>query len=188
MRERSRKIIHIIIGIIFLLILQFSGRHNLEIILFSSILAGLMAMHLVIRSHRLPFVSWFIDNFEREGVRAPGFGSAWYALGILMASVAIADPSMLAAAICVLAFGDSFSTIFGQGGKWRIPYNPHKTLEGSAAFFIGSLSAYLFIGPAAIPLAIICAIVESLPLPLDDNITIPAAAILFFYFSSGVGL
>ncbi|MFA5412156.1 MAG: hypothetical protein WC350_02295 [Candidatus Micrarchaeia archaeon] len=182
MKERSRKFIHIIIGIIFLLILQFFGRHTLEITLFAGILAGLMAMHLVIRSHRLPFVSWFIDNFEREGVRTPGFGSAWYAFGILMASVAISDPSLLAAAICVLAFGDSFSTIFGQGGKIHIPYNPHKTLEGSAAFFLGSLSAYLFIGPAAIPLAIVCAIVESLPLPLDDNITIPAAAILVFYF------
>jgi dolichol kinase len=170
------------IGIIFLLILQFFGRHTLEILLFAGMLAGLMAMHLVLRSHRLPFVSWLIDNFEREGVRIPGFGSAWYAFGILMASVAISGPPLLAAAICVLAFGDSLSTIFGQGGKHRIPYNPHKTLEGSAAFFLGSLPACLFIGPAAIPLAIVCAIVESLPLPLDDNITIPAAAILFFYF------
>ncbi len=181
MKEQSRKIIHIAIGIIFLLILQFYGRHTLEMVLFAGILAGLMAMHLVIRSHKLPFVSWFIENFERDGVRAPGFGSAWYAFGILMAAVAIGDPNALSAAICVLAFGDSLSTIFGQGGKYGIPYNPRKTLEGSAAFFFGSLTAYLFIGPAAIPLAIVCAIVESLPLPLDDNITIPAAAILFFY-------
>ncbi|MDD5096033.1 MAG: hypothetical protein PHY95_00775 [Candidatus ainarchaeum sp.] len=182
MRERNRKIIHMAIGIIILLILQSFGRHTLEILMFGGILAGLLAMHLVLRSRRLPFVSWFIDNFEREGVRAPGFGSAWYAFGILMASVAISNPALLAAAICVLAFGDSLSTIFGQGGKYRLPYNHNKTLEGSLAFFVGSLTAFIFIGPAAIPLALVCAIVESLPLPLDDNITIPAAAILFFYF------
>lgn len=182
MKEESRKLIHIAIGIIFLLILQYFGRHTLEIILFAGILAGLMAMHLVLSAFRIPFVSWFIENFEREGVRVPGFGSAWYAFGILMAAVAIGDPNALSAAICVLAFGDSLSSVFGKKGRLRIPYNQNKTLEGSLAFFVGSLSAYIFIGPAAIPLALVCAIAESLPLPLDDNITIPAAAILFFYF------
>ena len=182
MKEESRKLIHIAIGIIFLFILHFFGRHTLEIILFAGILAGLLAMHLVLRAFRLPFVSWFIDNFEREGVRVPGFGSAWYAFGILMAAVAIGDPNALSAAICVLAFGDSLSSVFGKKGRFYLPYNRNKTFEGIIAFFIGSLSAYLFIGPAAIPLALVCAIAESLPLPLDDNITIPAAAILFFYF------
>jgi len=181
LKEGSRKLIHIAIGIIFLLILHYFGRHTLEIILFAGILAGLMAMHLVLSSVRLPFVSWFIENFEREGVRVPGFGSAWYAFGILMAAVAIADPNALSAAICVLAFGDSLSSVFGKKGRFSLPYNRNKTFEGSIAFFIGSLAAYLFIGPAAIPLAIVCAIAESLPLPLDDNITVPAAAILFFY-------
>ena len=165
MKEGSRKLIHIAIGIIFLLILHFLGRHILEIILFAGILAGLLAMHLVLRAVRLPFVSWFIDNFEREGVRVPGFGSAWYAFGILLASVAISDVNMLSAAICVLAFGDSLSSVFGKKGRFRIPYNQNKTFEGSLAFFIGSLSAYIFIGPAAIPLALVCAIAESLPLP-----------------------
>ncbi|HNT60892.1 MAG TPA: hypothetical protein PKJ97_02865 [Candidatus Bilamarchaeaceae archaeon] len=182
MKERSRKLIHIAIGIIFLLILQNFGRHTLEIILFAGILAGLMAMHLALSGLRLPFVSWFIENFERRGVRAPGFGSAWYAFGILMASVAISDLNALSAAICVLAFGDSLSTLIGQNGRWRIPYNRNKTFEGSLAFLAGSLTAFYFIGPAAIPLAMACAMAESLPLPLDDNITIPAAAILFFMF------
>ncbi len=182
MKETSRKLIHIAIGIIFLLILQQFGRHTFEIILFAGILAGLMAMHLVLIGFRLPFVSWFIENFEREGVRVPGFGSAWYAFGILMAAVAIGDPNSLSAAICVLAFGDSLSSIFGKGGRFFLPYNRNKTFEGSIAFFAGSLAAYYFIGPAAIPLAIACTIAESLPLPLDDNITIPATAILFFYF------
>lgn len=170
------------IGMFFLLLLHSLGRHAFEIILFSGILAGLMAMHLVLCSVRLPFVSWFIENFEREGVRVPGFGSAWYAFGILMASVAIGDPASLSAAICVLAFGDSLSSILGKRGGHSLPYNRNKTIEGSIAFFAGSLTAYYFIGPAAIPLALACAIAESLPLPLDDNITIPAAAILFFYF------
>lgn len=182
MKERNRQLIHIAIGTAFFLLLQLLGRHNFEIVLFAGILAGLMVMHLLLSGFHLPFISWFIENFERQGVRAPGFGSAWYAFGVLMASIAISDLNALSATICVLAFGDSLSTLIGQNGRWRIPYNHEKTLEGSLAFIAGSLLAYLFIGPAIFPLAIVCAIVESLPLPLDDNITIPAAAILFFMF------
>lgn len=182
MKEESRKLIHMMIGIAFLLMLHFFGRRALEITLFGGILAGLFAMHLVLRSVRLPFISWFIDNFEREGVRVPGFGSAWYAFGILMAAVAISGIAPLSAAISILAFGDSLSSVIGKKGRFSLPYNRSKTLEGSIAFFAGSLSACFFIGPAAIPLALVCAIAESLPLSLDDNITIPAAAILFFHF------
>ncbi|MEW5996753.1 MAG: hypothetical protein AB1657_04120 [Candidatus Micrarchaeota archaeon] len=179
MRETGRQIVHMLIGLAFLLILQLYGRHTLEVLLFGAILAGFFAMHIVLSGFRVPFVSWFVESFEREGVRVPGFGSAWYAVGALLAAVSIQETAMLSAVIAILAFGDSLSTIFGRKGKWRIPYNRNKTLEGSIAFFAGSLSAYYFIGPAAVPLALFCAAVESIPLPFDDNIAIPAAAILF---------
>lgn len=180
MREANRQFFHIAIGIVFLMLLHLYGQHSFEITLFAAVLAGLLAMHLVIRSHRLPFVTWFIESFEREGVRAPGFGSAWYAIGVLFATVSIHDVGPLSAVICILAFGDSLSTIIGRRGSHPLPYNKKKTMEGSIAFFMGSLTAYYFIGPLAIPLALACAIAESLPIPFDDNIIIPAAAILFF--------
>jgi dolichol kinase len=164
----------------FLLILHSCGQHSFEIFLFAAILAGLLAMHLVLRAHRLPFVTWFIESFEREGVRAPGFGSAWYAMGVLFATVSIQGIAPLSAVICILAFGDSLSTIIGRRGTHPLPYNRKKTIEGSIAFFLGSLSACYFLGPLAVPLALACALAESLPLPFDDNIVVPAAAILFF--------
>ncbi len=180
MRETNRQLFHIAIGIVFLLILNQYGQHTFEILLFAAILAGLFAMHFVLRSHKIPFVTWFIESFEREGVRVPGFGSAWYAIGALFATVSIHDVGALSAVICILAFGDSLSTIIGRRGSHPLPYNKKKTIEGSIAFFTGSLAAYYFIGPLAIPLALACAVAESLPIPFDDNIVIPAAAILFF--------
>jgi dolichol kinase len=174
-----------LLGLAFLAILHFAGRKPLEIMLFAGILAGFLAVHLAMRRAQLPLVDWFLERFERVGVRIPGFGSAWYALGALLATIAIHDVSLLSAAICTLAFGDSLSTLIGIRGSHKIPYNPKKTLEGSAAFILGSFSAYVFIGPVAIPLSIICAVVESMPLPVDDNLTIPATAILFF---SAIGM
>lgn len=174
-----------LIGIAFLLILHLYGRHAFEILLFGAILAGLFAMHLILSGFRVPFVSWFVESFEREGARVPGFGSAWYTFGVLLASIAIHSEATLAGVVCMVAFGDALSTIFGMRGTHPLPHNKQKTLEGSIAFFAGSLTAYPFIGPAAIPLALFCAAVESLPIPFDDNITVPAAAILFLTLLSG---
>ena len=113
-------------------------------------------------------------------MRFPGYGSSWYVVGIILMALVIHDPNKIAAGIFVLAIGDAASTIFGMNGTHRCPYNERKTFEGSAAFFAFSLIAFIFIGWKAIPLALIAAIVESLPLPYDDNIVIPVVATSFF--------
>jgi len=94
------------------------------------------------------------------------------------------SPSEIAAVIFILAIGDGASTIIGMKGKHKIPYNKEKTFEGTVAFFLFSLPAYFFIGEAIIPLAIIAAVVESLPLRLDDNLTVPIACTVFFLVSA----
>lgn len=89
----------------------------------------------------------------------------------------------------ILAFGDGFATLGGKAiGGARLPWNRDKSWSGFAAFlafgFVGAEVVYLWLRskPTALsPLAIVagtvivCAIVESLPLNVDDNITVPVA-------------
>jgi dolichol kinase len=95
-------------------------------------------------------------------------------------AILLSNAHEIDAAIVALAAGDSAATIFGILGTHPLPYNRRKTMEGSLAFFIFSLTAFLFVGWMGIALAAITAIVESLATPVDDNLLIPVAAILFF--------
>ena len=98
---------------------------------------------------------------------------------------------IVAAAWAILAFGDGFATLVGGGTP--LPWNRDKTVRGTAAFVVfgaagGIASAWWTIAgmdPApplaftiAAPLAaaVAAAFVESLPVRLDDNISVPFAA------------
>jgi uncharacterized protein (TIGR00297 family) len=93
----------------------------------------------------------------------------------------------LAAAVwAFLAFGDGFATLAGKSIRGpRLPWNGDKSWSGFAAFlafgYVGGEYAYRFMGgeprmfDIVIPALIACAIVESLPLHVDDNLTVPLA-------------
>lgn len=84
-----------------------------------------------------------------------------------------------------LALGDSAATICGQ--KWnspKLPWNKSKSTAGTCAFFFCSatgslllLSAWGFPKELLIKTVIVAsltgAIAESIPLPWDDNLTVP---------------
>jgi dolichol kinase/phosphoserine phosphatase len=79
-------------------------------------------------------------------------------------------------AVAVLAFGDSISTIVGlKLGRYHIPYNKTKSLEGSiSGFIVAAFISSLFVSPFfAIIAALSGMIIESLPLPFNDNVSIP---------------
>ncbi|MCU0241177.1 MAG: DUF92 domain-containing protein [Vicinamibacteria bacterium] len=126
-----------------------------------------------------------------------------YPFGILVYPLAIAalilafrhDLSLVAAVWSMIAFGDGLASLAGQlwGGP-RLPWNPAKSWTGFAAFVVcGSLGAIATMGyvrglelatwPAllalTVPLALCCALVESLPTTLDDNLTVPLIGGLF---------
>ena len=101
-----------------------------------------------------------------------------------------------AGAWAILAAGDAAATLVGA----RFPltrhlWNPGKSLGGTLAFVVaGGLAGFLavqwvnyppepfawrFALAASFPAAALAAIVESLPIPVDDNITVPVAAAAF---------
>jgi uncharacterized protein (TIGR00297 family) len=111
-------------------------------------------------------------------------------------------PDIAAAAWAILAVGDGMSTIVGRavGGR-PIPWNREKTWAGSAAFFVfGSVagvalawwcraavhpapSMWFWIA-APIAAALCAAAAESIPIRLDDNVSVPIAAAAVLWLAS----
>lgn len=173
-REDSRQLFHIAIGICAIAILMVLGRGFLLAGVFFTIIIGTLLMNARLLGRKISLVQWFEEKFEREGAPLPGWGSACYATGALLAASFLTDPGHIAAVLLMLGIGDGISTLVGRRGRNRIPYNRKKTMEGMLAMFVSSLAAWYFIGILAVPLALVAALAESVP-RLDDNLTIPIA-------------
>ena len=109
-----------------------------------------------------------------EFVTAPIF----FAFGIMLALLLFPAPINYAS-IAVFTLGDGFATIFGKTiGKHVFPYNKGKKAEGTIfGFLFASLGALVFVNPLrAILGAATAMIIETLPTPINDNLTIPLAA------------
>lgn len=178
--EIRRKLFHSLFGLMLVSILFNFGRDILILFLSLMLLVGSIMIILRVRGNRIPIADWFEETFERKNVRFPGYGAFWYVVGTLLLALSLNNAYEIAAAILTLALGDSASTIFGMRGMHFLPYNRRKTIEGSLAFFIFSLTSCLFVGWIGIPLAFLTALLEGLPFPCDDNLIIPITAILFF--------
>ena len=122
-------------------------------------------------------------------------GVAFYALSVLILVLVFRHHLEVAAcAWGILAFGDGAATLFGRWlGRPRLSWNPSKSWAGSAAFLLfGTLgggglmlwvaqragqppeASTVFLISAAAALA--GAVVESLPMELDDNLSVPLLA------------
>ncbi|MEW6749169.1 MAG: hypothetical protein AB1295_05670 [Candidatus Micrarchaeota archaeon] len=176
--EDSRQFFHMVVGFAAIAVLLIWGRGVLLAAVFFTIIIGTVLMNLRLLGRSIPLIEWFEERFERKGVPLPGWGSACFATGALVAAAFLKDPSQIAAVLLALGIGDGISNIIGRRGGTRLPYNRKKTVEGMAAMFASSLLAWVFIGPLALPLALIAAVAESVP-RLDDNLTVPVACTLF---------
>jgi dolichol kinase len=99
----------------------------------------------------------------------------FFALGIVLTLLVFPMP-VSGAAIAAFALGDSTASLFGKAiGKRFLPFNKGKTLEGSViSFFFAFLASLYFVAPLpALIAAGAAVIVESLPLPLNDNLVTP---------------
>jgi dolichol kinase len=176
--ELGRKLFHLFFGLFLISILMDLGRGNLIIFLAAFLAAGSMMIVLMSLGWRIPVADWFEDKFEREEVRFPGYGAFWFVVGALLIAIFLQSTDEIAAALLVLAAGDSAATIFGVLGKHHLPHNQNKTVEGSVAFFVFSLSASIFVGWMAVALAALGTAVESLDVQVDDNLLIPVTLII----------
>ena len=165
--------------------------------------AGLALLALAFNKFALATVApAIVRGTDRAGRRA---GVLYYPLSILVLVLLFPHRlDIVAAAWGVMAFGDGFATV---AGTWlagpRLPWNPNKTWSGLAAFVvagsIGAVALSLWVAPAIAPpppalfsilaplaAAIVAGFVETMPIELDDNISVPAAAAAVLWCASQV--
>lgn len=138
-------------------------------------------------------------------------GQLSYPLALAIA-YAVFDPVVACIAWTVMALGDPAAFVVGTSRerRVRIPWNRRKSLAGSMAFLVvawagslaalctrvywgrgmGELAEFLAFGALAGIAAVVGTIVESLPLPIDDNLpvvlAVGGAMALIFHFLSGL--
>jgi dolichol kinase len=124
----------------------------------------------------LPIISFITRHAASETeLREFATAPAFFALGILF-TLLLFPIRASASAIMIFALGDSTASIFGKIlGKKTLPYNKAKTLEGSLTGFVFAFVGSIFlISPFKALLASAFAmIIESLPLPVNDNLVTP---------------
>jgi len=101
-----------------------------------------------------------------------------FALGIII-SLLIFPAPIRYVAITTLTLGDGCAHIFGMKfGRTRLPFNKGKNLEGTLfGFLFAFLGAMIFVDPVrALIAAAVGMLVEALPLPVNDNLTMPLAS------------
>ena len=180
--ELKRKIMHMLIGItaILLLIYNIITPLIIFIILIIGIFVSLLSLKI-----RIPIISWFLDNFERNKDKntLPGRGIIFAVTGSLLA-LQLFETNIALASITILTFGDPISHLIGRYfGKTKSVLDKQKNIEGNiAAALISSLLAMFFV---PFYLAFIGALTAMLfelfiikiqNLRLDDNLIIPLAA------------
>lgn len=102
-----------------------------------------------------------------------------FALGIFFSLIIFPVPINYAS-IAILTLGDSAATIFGKKfGGTVFPFNKGKRIESTIfGFFFAFTGAFLFLNNpwTALIGAAIGMLVECLPLPVSDNLTMPLAS------------
>lgn len=122
-------------------------------------------------------------------------GILYYPISVLLLILFFRSRLDIAAgAWAILAVGDGMATLVGRRvGGARLPWNPDKTWAGTVAFAVtGGLAGILlcwwtrpnvatpvptwFVFAAPVLAAFVAALVETIPVRLDDNLSVPFAA------------
>jgi dolichol kinase len=186
--ERSRQTIHVVMGLLLCSMIWFFGIETTLYFVLSGTCIGILIVHLTLIGINLPGIDKLLDRFERKGVM-PGEGSMYYAFGVLFAlGLLRSNPSSAISVILILALGDGLATYVGKCyGNHKLPWNRNKTVEGSIGFVAGASIALLVLPiPATILAVVLATVVESLPIRLDDNITLPVVSSVSYYFVIGL--
>ncbi len=130
---------------------------------------------LRINGRKLPLISQ-ITNLAASESELHEFAAApiYFALGILFCLL-LFPVTVSSGAIAIFCAGDSSASLFGGLSRTVLPINKGKSWEGSLTGFVFAfLTGCFFLTPwEAMAGAFVAMIVEALPLPVNDNITMP---------------
>ena len=167
--ENIRNAFQIIAGIAFMVLFLFVQQYA-QLILAIALLAGMAVGNVLISSKGR--ILGVLSRMEREG-HDFGHGAFWLGVGAVFAAGFLGfDAAVVVFSAIFIA--DSLSTIAGvHYGKAKLPYNRKKSIIGTAVYFVAVLAvSFPIISYAALPIALMAAFVESLPLHIDDNFSV----------------
>jgi len=171
MREVSRKLVHIIFGLLIAALIQFAPIQIALPVLMTGTFAGIIFRDALVRGFRVPLISVLVDKLERENVR-PGKGALYFALSSLFCLV-LFDKEVVVPAVVTLSLLDGVATLAGYYyGKH--PIIGKKTAEGTIAGIVITFFALLpLLTPVQATVSVLIAGLVELISPIDDNLTIP---------------
>jgi dolichol kinase len=155
---------------------------------------AVVAVTLDVLRLRLPivhrFINWVFAPIMRPEEQPPFGGpivingATWMCVSAAVCTALFPEP-IAAAALAMLMVGDGAAAVVGRRfGRTRYPFS-EKSVEGSAAFFVTALAAALPFGLLATPAvavpvlaagALTAALVEALPVAINDNVRVPVVA------------
>tara|TARA_Y100000310_G_C20285711_1_gene624763 strand:- start:134 stop:685 length:552 start_codon:yes stop_codon:yes gene_type:complete len=153
-------------------------------ILFSGIFLSLICLKI-----KIPFISFFLDNFERKSEKQLPARAVIFAVAGSLLALQLFPRDIALASILILIFADPISHLVGKAfGKTKSPIDNRKNIEGHiAGALISSLLAMFLVSPIlALSGALTAMLFESLiieiqKIELDDNLIIPLAAGTIMY-------
>lgn len=158
---------------VFIVVLSYFLKPDALILLSIAIMVFVEILFQLDKKYNIFFFSALFKRCKRKEDER---GFVYFFIGIILTliifqfNIAIAN-----AAILILLFGDSASTIVGRRwGKIKLPFQNKKTLEGSLAFILVGLTVSLTQVPL-LPafLGVIFGALAEAYSPVDDNIPIP---------------
>ncbi len=187
--EIARKVIHLSNAIIPLSYYYFFSNKIDMIIVLASFLIFCFFIE-IFRKNNIKltkiFSNWFEFMMRQKEKEGELTGATWVFVGAIFTILIVPDPFNILS-LLFLAFGDTFAAIIGK--KFPFINLGRKTLSGSVAGFFACLTVGLFIDiPIAYEIIIIGAFmamfIEILPLPINDNVSIPIFSGLSMYYFS----
>jgi len=192
--EDRRQIVHVAMGSLALLLRYLSSWQAMVLA------GGAVAFNL----YALPRLAGTLYR-PGEVRRRLRSGIVLYPIAVLLLILVFRDRrDIVAASWGVLAFGDGMATLIGRRSSGRrIPWNQEKSIAGSLAFIVfgGAAASFLcwWCRSTVIPppyqwfsiwlpwlAVIVAAAVETIPIRLDDNISVPSVAGATLWFASFV--
>ncbi|XP_057797887.1 probable phytol kinase 3, chloroplastic [Salvia miltiorrhiza] len=197
-QKLNRKLVHITVGLAFMLCWPMfsSGRQGA---IFAAIIPAVNIIKMLLIGLGIWKDDATVKSMSRYGDHRELLkGPLYYASTITLASAIFWRTSPIAiAAVCNMCAGDGMADIVGRrfGGQ-KLPYNQNKSVNGSIAMasagFLASLGFMLYYSSFGfmeesmkmvvgfLIVSVATALVESHPLSseLDDNLTVPLAAVL----------
>ncbi|MBN1411941.1 MAG: phosphatidate cytidylyltransferase [Spirochaetales bacterium] len=183
-KEIVRKSIHCLI-----VLAPIFAAMNIYITLFI-LMAGTLfyaiVEHARIKGYSLSYITEITELVSRDKDKTRFvYGPVTLGIGAVLSLLLFPNP-VATIAICALAFGDSAASIFGKGiPSLKLPFSKNKSLAGTLACFIVVFLCTFKITQdplLSLPIAMVAALIESMPTGDMDNIILPVGTGIFSFF------